>query len=86
MKARLTLPRLRPLARLSSTAGPLKDGKARIVGFFSKKARGAMARHIVQKRLTDPVDLQGFTAGGYRYEAEGSNGEMMLFMRDYPKA
>ena len=29
MKARLTLPRLRPLARLSSTAGPLKDGKAR---------------------------------------------------------
>ena len=29
MKARLTLPRLRPLARLSSTEGPLKDGKAR---------------------------------------------------------
>ena len=27
-----------------------------------KKAREAMARHIVQNRLTDPADLQGFTA------------------------
>ena len=64
----------------------IKDGKARIVSFFSKKARGAMARHIVQNRLTDPVDLQGFTAGGYRYKADGSDSETMLFTRYYPEA
>ena len=64
----------------------IKDGKARIVSFFSKKARGAMARHIVQNRLTDPADLQGFTAGGYHYEADGSDSETMLFTRDYPEA
>ena len=63
----------------------IKDGKARNVSFFSKKARGAMARHIVQNRLTNPADLQGFTAGGYRYESYGSDSETMLFTRDYPE-
>ena len=64
----------------------IKDGKAKIVSFFAKKARGAMARHIVQNRLTDPADLQGFSAGGYRYEADASDGATMVFMRDYPKS
>ena len=64
----------------------IKEGKARIVSFFSKKARGAMARHIVQNRLTDPADLKGFTAGGYRYEADGSDSDTMLFTRGYQKA
>lgn len=64
----------------------IKDGRARIVGFFAKKARGAMARHIVQNRLSDPAGLQGFAAGGYRYSAEASDGESMVFMRDYPEA
>ena len=64
----------------------VKDGKAKIVSFFAKKARGAMARHIVQNRLTDPADLQGFSAGGYRYEAEASDDATMVFMRDYPQS
>ena len=64
----------------------VKDGRARIVSFFAKKARGAMARHIVQNRLTDPADLQGFSAGGYRYAQDASDAETMVFMRDYPDA
>ena len=62
----------------------IKDGRARIVSFFAKKARGAMARYIVQNRLTAPADLQGFSAGGYRYAADASDSETMVFMRDYP--
>ena len=64
----------------------IKDGRARIVSFFAKKARGAMARHIVQNRLTDLVDLQGFSAGGYRYTAEASDGETIVFTREHPQA
>jgi len=64
----------------------IKDGKARIVSFFAKKARGAMARHIVQNRLTSPADLEGFSAGGYQYAADASDGETMVFMREYPEA
>ena len=62
----------------------IKDGRARIVSFFAKKARGAMARYIVQNRLTAPADLPGFSAGGYRYAADASDSETMVFMRDYP--
>jgi cytoplasmic iron level regulating protein YaaA (DUF328/UPF0246 family) len=64
----------------------IKDGRASIVSFFAKKARGAMTRHIVQNRLSDMADLQGFSAGGYRYAADASDGETFVFTRDYPKA
>ena len=63
----------------------IKDGKARIVSFFAKKARGAMARHIVQNRLSDPAELKGFSAGGYRYAADASDDATMVFLRDYPE-
>jgi len=63
----------------------IRDGRPRIVSFFAKKARGAMARHIVQNRLTDPDDLRGFSAGGYRFAADASDSETMVFMRDYPE-
>ena len=64
----------------------IKEGRARIVSFFAKKARGAMARYMVQNRLTDIADLQGFSAGGYRYDADGSAGDTIVFTRDYPEA
>ena len=64
----------------------IKDGKARIVSFFAKKARGAMARHIVQNRLSDPAELRGFSAGGYRYAADASDDATMVFLRDYPES
>ena len=64
----------------------IKDGRASIVSFFAKKARGAMTRHIVQNRLSDMADLQGFSAGGYRYTAEASDGETIVFTRESPRA
>ena len=64
----------------------IKEGRARIVSFFAKKARGAMARYVVQNRLTDIAGLQGFSAGGYRYDADGSAGDTIVFTRDYPEA
>ena len=64
----------------------IRDGRARIVSFFAKKARGAMARYIVQNRLSDMADLQDFSAGGYRYTAEASDDETIVFTRNYPEA
>lgn len=78
-RAALTVPVITPVFK------EIKDGKARIVSFFAKKARGAMARHIVQHRLTSPADLQGFATGGYRYDADASDGNTMVFMRNYPE-
>ena len=62
----------------------IKDGRARIVSFFAKKARGAMARFIIQNQVTNPSELQEFSAGGYRYAPNASDGESMVFTREYP--
>ena len=61
-----------------------KAGTPKIVSFYAKKARGAMARFVIQHRLTDPEALKDFDTGGYRYNAEMSEGDSMVFLRDYP--
>jgi cytoplasmic iron level regulating protein YaaA (DUF328/UPF0246 family) len=68
----------------------IKDGKAKIVSFFAKKARGAMARYIIQNEVRDIAALQNFDSGGYRFiapdnhEGHASKAGEMLFLRDYP--
>ena len=79
-QAALSLPVITPVFK------ELKDGRARIVSFFAKKARGAMARFIVQTRAQDPDAIQDFTAGGYRYQPDQSTPEAPVFLRDYPAA
>ena len=61
-----------------------KAGTPKIVSFYAKKARGAMARFVIQHRLTDADALKEFDTGGYRYNAEMSEGDSMVFLRDYP--
>ena len=63
------------------------DGKGpKIVSFFAKKARGAMARFIVQNRLKDADAIRDFDSGGYAWQADGSTDERPLFVRPYPSA
>ncbi len=60
----------------------MRAGKPGIVSFFAKKARGAMARFVVQNRLVDPEDLKDFDTGGYRFNAEMSQADRWVFLRD----
>lgn len=61
----------------------LKDGTPKIVSFYAKKARGAMARYIVQNRLQSAEDILGFDLGGYAYQPDQSTPEKPVFLRDY---
>jgi cytoplasmic iron level regulating protein YaaA (DUF328/UPF0246 family) len=64
-----------------------EDGKGpKIVSFFAKKARGAMARYIIQNRLVDAETLCGFDSGGYAYRADLSAPAKPVFVRPYPAA
>ena len=63
-----------------------KAGTPKIVSFYAKRARGAMARYMVQHRLDDPDALKDFDSGGYRYNSELSKGDNWVFLRDYPDA
>ena len=57
------------------------DKGAKVVGFYAKKARGAMARFIVTHRLSDPEHLKEFDLGGYLYQVEHSTDENPVFLR-----
>ncbi len=59
-----------------------KPGGPKIVSFFAKKARGAMARFIVQNRIKNPEHLRDFDTGGYVYQADRSTPENPVFLRD----
>lgn len=58
-----------------------KNGEAKIVSFYAKKARGAMARFIIQNRLTSLEGLRDFDSGGYVFQPEQSEGDRMVFLR-----
>ncbi|SUZ31173.1 hypothetical protein ROE7235_00909 [Roseibaca ekhonensis] len=60
-----------------------RDGAdPKVISFFAKKARGAMARFILEHRLTDPADLQGFQTGGYVYDRTRSSPDQPVFIRE----
>ena len=55
----------------------IKGGSPKIVSFFAKKARGAMARFIVENRVTSVDGLKDFDLGGYRF-VEGNDSELVF--------
>ena len=62
----------------------LKNGQYKMISFFAKKARGVMARYIIQKGLNEPEGLKRFKGGGYYYSKEHSEGNTWVFLRDAP--
>ncbi len=61
-----------------------KNGKEKIVSFFAKRARGAMARFAIQHRITTPSGLMDFKGGGYEFKPGQSDAQTMVFVRDHP--
>lgn len=59
----------------------IRNGTPKIVSFFAKKARGAMARFIVENRVTTVEGLCDFDAGGYRFVEAAGDGRL-VFHRD----
>jgi cytoplasmic iron level regulating protein YaaA (DUF328/UPF0246 family) len=62
----------------------LDGGKAKVISFFAKRARGMMARYIVKQRLADPTALLDFTDGGYRFDPDLSTDTTPVFTRPKP--
>lgn len=61
-----------------------KDGEARIISFFAKRARGAMARFAIDNRIQATTDLRAFDADGYRFQPHLSSDEEFTFARPQP--
>ena len=61
-----------------------KNGKYRVISFFAKKARGQMARFIIDNELNEPEGLKKFRVDGYRYNKGESGARELVFTRDKP--
>eukprot|EP01093_Parvamoeba_rugata_P000875 TRINITY_DN11090_c0_g1_i1.p2 TRINITY_DN11090_c0_g1~~TRINITY_DN11090_c0_g1_i1.p2 ORF type:complete len:180 (-),score=56.53 TRINITY_DN11090_c0_g1_i1:742-1281(-) len=60
-----------------------KNGQYKIISFYAKKARGLMARYIIENKVTQLSDLKKFTVDGYYYSSEASQKELEpVFLRD----
>ena len=58
-----------------------KNGKDKIISFYAKNARGAMARFIIQNRLQSEEDIKKFDLDGYKYVSEKSSEGKPVFIR-----
>ncbi len=59
-----------------------KNGKYKIISFYAKKARGLMARWIIDNRIEDYKELTKFDVDGYFYDADESTAKQFVFKRE----
>ena len=59
----------------------MKNGKLKMISFFAKKARGMMARYIIQNHIESPRDILAFNLGGYNYDSSISTPNQPVFTR-----
>ena len=58
-----------------------KNGNYKIISFYAKKARGLMAKWIIQNKVTNFEDLSGFDLDGYKYSKSESTATVPVFLR-----
>ena len=59
-----------------------KDGKEKIISFYAKNARGAMARFIIQNQITDIENIKNFDLDRYSYNPSISDESKFIFTRE----
>lgn len=60
----------------------LKNGQYKIISFYAKKARGLMSRYVIKERIEQPEQLKAFGYDGYRFSADHSSADHLVFLRD----
>lgn len=53
----------------------------KVISFYAKRARGAMARFVVEEKITSVDALRDFDHGGYRFDVGRSTPEAPVFLR-----
>lgn len=59
-----------------------QEASGRVVSFHAKRARGLMARFVLQSGLEDPEGLKAFTEEGYRFQPTASTPDTWVFRRE----
>lgn len=59
-----------------------KNGQYKIISFYAKKARGLMARFMIQNQAQHLDDLRQFNSEGYYFDYVNSTDKELVFKRD----
>jgi uncharacterized protein len=63
----------------------LRNGRYQFLSMFGKRARGLMARYVIEHRITRPPAVRDFDGDGYRFSEALSEGDDWVFVRDAPR-
>lgn len=58
-----------------------RNGQLKQIMMYAKKARGMMARYIIQNQLTNVEDVKSFSDAGYLFDENLSNDKEWVFTR-----
>ncbi len=58
-----------------------RDGELKFISFNAKKARGTMARYLIQNEIRDIDGIKGFNLDDYHYSEELSKEHELIFVR-----
>lgn len=61
-----------------------KDNALKVIGIHAKKARGAMAKFIMQNQIDNLKEIESFTDLGYQFNNKSSNSHHLDFVRLAP--
>lgn len=59
-----------------------RNGSWKVISFNAKKARGLMARYVIENRCEHPGQLHDFDSAGYRYAPDVSTADTLFFRKD----
>lgn len=59
-----------------------KNGTYKVISFYAKKARGMMARYIIENKVNDLDALKAFDTAGYYFVAAESTATELVFKRE----
>ena len=59
-----------------------KNGQYKVISFYAKKARGLMARYMIENKVKKVEDLKAFQTDGYYFDADSSLQGELVFKRD----
>jgi len=61
-----------------------KQDTYKVISFYAKKARGLMAKYIIENEITEPQEIKEFSLAGYKYRSKLSAKNEYVFTREQP--
>lgn len=58
-----------------------RDGRLKSINVYAKRARGLMARYIIENRIEDPEGMKSFNTDGYQFSSNHSDKKSWVFVR-----